>query len=68
MTPVVLLALALAAPVPKEFTNPRDYFPTAVGAKWEYVTTGVGEKQPHGEEITAAEPDLLSSSSTAASQ
>lgn len=54
MTPVILLALALAAPVPKELANPRDYFPTAIGSKWEYVTTGVGKEQPHTEEITAA--------------
>lgn len=49
------LAPVLAAPVPKEFTNPRDYFPTAVGSKWEYINTGVGEDRKHTEEITAAE-------------
>ena len=57
MTALVLLALALAAPVPKDFANPRDYFPTAVGAKWEYVSSGVGEDRTHVEEVTAAEAD-----------
>lgn len=55
MTPLALLAVALAAPVPKEFANPRDYFPTAVGSKWEYVSSGVGEDRTHSEEITAAD-------------
>jgi hypothetical protein len=54
VTQLAFLAVALAAPVPKEFANPRDYFPTAVGSKWEYVNSGVGQDRTHAEEITAA--------------
>lgn len=54
MIALALLGLSLAAPVPKELANPRDYFPTAIGSKWEYATTGVGEDTTHVEEITAA--------------
>ena len=55
MTALALLSFALAAPVPKDFAPPKgEYFPTAVGTRWEYVAEGT-DKLDHTREVTEAE-------------
>lgn len=51
---VLLLAFgtALAAPVPKELKKKKNYFPTAVGTKWEYVGEDGSDRQTR--EVTEA--------------
>ena len=44
-----------AAPVPKDFVPPKgEYFPTAVGTRWEYVLDGT-DKLDHTREVTESE-------------
>ena len=44
-----------AAPVPKDFAPPKgEYFPTAVGTRWEYVVEGT-DKLDHTREVTESE-------------
>lgn len=56
MTPLMLLSLAVAAPVPKELRAPPPLFPTAVGTRWEYVEEATG-KADHTREIVASAAD-----------
>ncbi len=47
-------ALATAAPVPKAVKKKGDYFPTAVGTKWEYVQEGT-DTLDHTREVTESD-------------
>jgi hypothetical protein len=47
-------ALASAAPVPKPLKKKTDYFPTAVGTKWEYVKEGTSTLD-HTREVTQSD-------------
>jgi hypothetical protein len=49
---VVSVGTLAAAPVPKELKKRKNYFPTAVGTKWEYVSEDGGDSQTR--EVTAA--------------
>jgi hypothetical protein len=46
--------VALAAPVPKAARKKGDYFPTAVGTKWEYVQEGT-DTLDHTREVTESD-------------
>jgi hypothetical protein len=49
-----VVSFADAAPIPKEFKpGTGDYFPTAVGTRWEYVADGT-DKLDHTREVTEA--------------
>ena len=49
---LLLAAPLAAAPVPKGLKNKKNYFPTAVGTKWEYVSDDGDDRQTR--EVTAA--------------
>ncbi len=55
MRPLLLLAVAAplvaAAPIPKDFQRPVNFFPTTVGTHWEYVREGT-DTLDHAREVT----------------
>ncbi|MEO2089663.1 MAG: hypothetical protein ABGY75_09230 [Gemmataceae bacterium] len=51
---LVVASATLAAPVPKAAKKKGDYFPTAVGSKWEYVQEGT-DTLDHTREVTESD-------------